>query len=67
MVVPLTDAVNWVEAPVCKAALVGEMETLTGVGVAAILTLALADLVVSATLRAVTVTDEPDGTAAGAV
>ena len=67
LVVPVTLAVNCFDWPACTVALVGEMETLTGAGAATIATLALADLVGSATLRAVTVTDEPDGTAAGAV
>lgn len=46
-------------------ALLGEMATVIGGGVATILTLAFADLVESATLLAVTVRDEL-GTAAGA-
>jgi hypothetical protein len=30
LVVPLTEALNWEDAPVCNTALVGEIETATG-------------------------------------
>src|SRR5215472_3682707 len=67
LVVPDTVAENCVDWPACTVALLGEITTVIVGGVATIVTLAFADLVESATLLAVTVTEEPDGTAAGAV
>ena len=62
-----TVAVNcWLE-PLFTVAEVGDTATVIGEGDAATVTAALADFVASAALLAVTVTELPEGTAAGAV
>jgi hypothetical protein len=67
LVVPVTVAVNcWLE-PLFTVAEVGDTATVIGEGDAATVTAALADFVASAALLAVTVTELPEGTAAGAV
>jgi hypothetical protein len=67
LVLPDTVAENcWVWPP-CTLADVGDTLTDTAVGVPEISTVAEADLVVSATLCALTETEPPEGTLAGAV
>jgi hypothetical protein len=65
--VPLTVAVNCLVWPPATLAVVGETLTLTEVGAEAIETEELADLLLSATLVALTVTEPPEGTEAGAL
>jgi hypothetical protein len=67
LVVPVTVAENCCVFPVCRELEVGEIETATVGGGAMIETPALAVLVESAALLAVTVTEPPEGTDTGAV
>jgi hypothetical protein len=64
--VPETAAANCCDPLTCKVALIGEMETETDAG-AIIETAALAEADDCTALCAVTVTEPPDGTAAGAL
>ena len=66
-VVPETVAENCFVWPPCTLAEVGDMLTDTAVGALEISTVAEADFVVSATLCALTETEPPEGTLAGAV
>jgi len=65
--VPDTEAVNCCDLPPCTVAVPGLTETFTDEEAAIISTLELADLVGSAMLCAVTETEPPEGTLAGAV